>query len=47
VIDWEPVAFVARIVYWVLARVVVGVPEITPVDVEKLKPAVDKAGEIE
>jgi hypothetical protein len=34
-------------VYCVLARGVVGVPEITPVDVEKLKPAVDKAGEIE
>jgi hypothetical protein len=34
-------------VYDVLRRVDVGVPEITPVVVEKLSPAVLKAGEIE
>jgi hypothetical protein len=34
-------------VYCVLDKVAVGVPEITPVLVEKLSPAVLKAGEIE
>jgi hypothetical protein len=46
-IDWDPDALVAKTVYKVLDSNAVGVPERTPVVVEKLSPAVLSAGERE